>query len=63
MSLKSRIQKLEVKTKPRLNPIVVIAMNGRPSPEDALLIERAEIEGRGVLMVNIASIGGSRERE
>jgi len=56
MSLKRRIQKLEAKTKPLLNPLVVIAMDGVPSPEDALLIEQAKVEGRGVLKVNIASV-------
>lgn len=59
MSLKRRIQKLEDKVKPQLSSIVVITMNGVPSPSDALLIEQAKIEGCGILRVNIASVGGT----
>lgn len=57
MTLKSRIRQLEAKVKTQLSPIVVIAMNGVPSPKDALLIEQAKADGREVLRVNIVIVG------
>lgn len=61
MSLKFRIQKLEaIKAKPLFSSTVIITMNGVLSPEDALLIQQAKIEGRSFLKINIASVSGNK---